>query len=432
MEVTSPVWPAHPALHPGEDYVSAWGYRLLQGKRARDAVNVFARNVVQHMGSANPYDSLAEGRDAPGDRKRAFPNCPKRQWAGSWRFARVWRGRERCVPMAAFFRPGNFMISRFAVAIVAMSILLAACSHPATPPSSVATASPAAPVPAPTPAPTPPPYVLDDTEVRDVPSKILGRDYQLYVSLPANYASEPDRRYPVVFVTDAPYAFPLIRSIARRVGDHGKGLRDFILVGLSYAKGDTPVYSRNRDYTPTPKGPDGAVSDMPGRAPVYGEAEGYRRFIAEEVFPFVASHYRADMSEKIYAGHSYGGLFGVHVLLTDPDMFQHYILGSPSLQFGDRTMFERERAYAASHKDLKADVFMAIGGFETIDSASPDRRYHNTVDMVRNALAFEKALASRHYPGLRVRSVVIGDEDHLTVFPSIITRGLQAMLSPSR
>ena len=52
------------------------GYRLLQGKRARDTVNVFARNVAQHLGSANPYDSLAEGRDLPGGRKRAFPTIP--------------------------------------------------------------------------------------------------------------------------------------------------------------------------------------------------------------------------------------------------------------------------------------------------------------------------------------------------------------------
>ena len=312
-------------------------------------------------------------------------------------------------------------------AMTAALVLLAACSNGAAPPAS----NKAAPVAAPGPAVTAPSaYALDGTEVRELPSKILGRDYQLYVYLPDSYATEPARNYPVLFVTDAPYAFPLIRSIARRVGDHGDGLRDFILVGLSYARGDTPKFSRNRDYTPTAKGPSGAESDMPGRAPVYGEAENYRRFIAEEVFPYVAGHYRADMHEKIYAGHSYGGLLGVHMLLTEPGMFEHYILGSPSLQFDGKVMFERERAYAASHKDLPADVFIALGGYETVDPASPDRRYHNAVDMVRNAQAFERVLKSRHYPGLHIQSMVIGDEDHLTVFPTLITRGLQAMLAP--
>lgn len=318
-------------------------------------------------------------------------------------------------------------------AMTAALVLLAACSNGAAPSASNKAAPvAAATVPAPAVvAPPPPAYALEGTEVCDLPSKMLGRDYQLYVYLPDSYAKEPTRNYPVLFVTDAPYAFPLIRSIARRVGDHGDGLRDFILVGLSYAKGDTPKFSRNRDYTPTAKGPSDAESDMPGRAPLYGEAENYRRFIAGEVFPYVASHYRADMHEKIYAGHSYGGLFGVHMLLTEPGMFEHYILGSPSLQFDGKVMFERERAYAASHKDLSADVFMALGGYETVDPASPDRRYHNAVDMVRNAQAFERVLKSRHYPGLHIQSMVIGDEDHLTVFPTLITRGLRAMLAPA-
>jgi len=316
-------------------------------------------------------------------------------------------------------------------ALTAAVVLLAACSHDAAPPASTKTApATAASAPAVATKPAPPPaYALEGTEVRDLPSKILGRDYQLYVYLPDGYADEPSRDYPVLFVTDAPYAFPLIRSIARRVGDHGHGLRDFILVGLSYAKGDTPKYSRNRDYTPTAKGPSGSDSDMQGRAPVYGEAENYRRFLAEEAIPFVESHYRVDTRQKIYAGHSYGGLLGVHILLTEPKMFDQYILGSPSLQFDSKVMFERERAYAASHKDLPADVFMALGGFETVDAASPDKRYHNAVDMVRNAQAFERVLKSRHYPGLHIQSVVIGDEDHLTVFPTLITRGLQAMLA---
>ena len=297
-------------------------------------------------------------------------------------------------------------------ALMAVFVLLVACSNGAVPPMSNKSASMAA-------LTTPASVATASTQP---PS------YALY--LPDGYAANPARTYPVLFVTDAPYAFPLIRSIARRVGDHGDGLRDFVLIGLSYAKGDTPKYSRNRDYTPTPKGPSDAESDMPGHAPLYGEAEGYRRFIAEEVFPFVASHYRVDMHEKIYAGHSYGGLLGVHMLLTDPGMFEHYILGSPSLQFDSRVMFERERAYAASHKDLPADVFMAVGAFESGDAAPPGKRHPSSVDMVRNVQMFERVLKSRHYPGLHIQSVVIGGEDHLTVFPALITHGLQAMLAP--
>lgn len=277
----------------------------------------------------------------------------------------------------------------------------------------------------------PPAYVLEDTEVRELKGKELHRDYQLFISLPRNYA-ETARRYPVLFVTDADYAFPLIRSIAPRVANGGSDLEDFILVGLSYAQGDTPEYSRRRDYTPTANGDQDAVSDMPGRLPVYGEAEAYRRFIRDEVFPLVAQHYRADMSRKIYAGHSYGGLFGLHVLFTEPGMFEKYIIGSPSLWFDQRVAFASERKYATAHSDLQAKVFLAVASFETLNFSSTNPRYNKTVDMVRDLQALEHLLVSREYPNLEIQTTIILDEDHLTVFPAMITRGLKWALPPQK
>jgi uncharacterized protein len=277
----------------------------------------------------------------------------------------------------------------------------------------------------------PQPYVLEGTEVRDIRAKALHRDYQLFISLPRGYA-ESTRRYPVLFVTDANYAFPLIRSIARRIRNGGEDMEDFILVGLSYGKGETPEYSRRRDYTPTANGDKEAVSDMLGPPPVYGEAEGYRKFIAEEVFPMVAQHYRADMKRAIYAGHSYGGLFGLHVLFTDPSMFEKYIIGSPSLWFDRRVAFATERSYAKAHSDQPAKVLKAVAAYETLNFSSDNPRYNKTVDMVRDLQAMEHVLESRRYKSLDVQTLIIPDEDHLTVFPAVITRGLKWALPPER
>lgn len=268
------------------------------------------------------------------------------------------------------------------------------------------------------------PYVLENTEVRDIHAQALNRDYQIFVSLPKSYASEPGRRYPVLFVTDANYAFPLIRAIAARVGNHGKALDEFILIGLSYARGDTPQYSRKRDYTPTANG-DHDATDMPGRPFVFGQADGYQAFIKTEVFPFVARTYRADMTRKIYAGHSYGGLLGINILLSDPQMFDSYIIGSPSLYYDHFHMAVRERAYAAGHKDMPAHVYMAAGGFETI---KPGRRYNTGTDTVAEINDLTGTLKSRGYPNLHIDTETIQDEDHLTVFPALITRGLVRFL----
>ena len=271
----------------------------------------------------------------------------------------------------------------------------------------------------------PQPYTLPNTEVRDIHAAHLNRDYQLFVSLPDSYRNG-NQSYPVVFVTDAPYAFPVTRAIEARITGHSKDLPEFILVGLSYAKGDTAEFSRRRDYTPSPKGVEDATSDMPGRKPAFGEAEGYRRFVADEVFPFIASHYRADMQHKIFAGHSYGSLFGAYVLLTEPGMFDGYVLGSPSLWYDDHLLFARERDYAAKHKDLPAKVYIGAGAFEGVAPKSNphDQRYSSEGEMVADAKAFAQLLASHHYAHLHLQNEVIAGENHLPVAPALITRGL--------
>ena len=308
--------------------------------------------------------------------------------------------------------------------VLVLLLLLGACSRVPAPAPVQAQGAPA-----PKPA-APSPYTIADTEVHDVVSKALGREYEIYVALPESYATDTTRTYPVVFVTDAPYAFPLVRAISRRVGDHGDGLEDFILVGLGYAKGDTPADSRRRDYTPTDSAPPSLRRATSGPLPVHGGAEAYRRFIADEVFPLVARTYRADMARKVFAGHSYGALLGAHVLFIEPAMFEHYILGSPSLWFDRGVMFERERAYAEAHDELRADVYLGIGAFETSRAASGDPRFDDEGDMVGDMRRFERVLAGRRYPGLRVAGEVIEGEDHLSVAPIIITRGLRRMLPP--
>lgn len=275
------------------------------------------------------------------------------------------------------------------------------------------------------------PYVMANTEVVDVRATGLKRDYQLFVSLPPSY-EKSNRRYPVVFVTDADYAFPLIRSMARRLGTGEHGVEEFILVGLSYAKGDTPQFSRRRDYTPTDTVEQGLTTDMPGRVSKFGENEGYRRFIKDEVFPVIAQRYRADMDRKVFAGHSYGSLLGLHIALTEPSMFGHYILGSPSLWYGKRVMFEREKAYASINNDLKARLYFAVGGFETLKPGSGDTRYNTSDDMVADLLEFDAVLKSRKYASLKLNTSVIGDEDHLSVAPVIITRGLKWALPSAK
>jgi hypothetical protein len=103
--------------------------------------------------------------------------------------------------------------------------------------------------------PLPLPLALEGTEVRRIRSRVLERDYELYVGLPPSYATSPTRTYPVVFVTDAPYAFPLVRSIARRISDHGRLLQEFILVGIFCRPACTWRWAPSRPCSPAPATP---------------------------------------------------------------------------------------------------------------------------------------------------------------------------------
>lgn len=300
---------------------------------------------------------------------------------------------------------------------VAASLILSSCSDAANG-QAAASANPSAPVQRGEGLP----YEISDTEVWDVPDPVSGRTYQVFVALPPSYGEQPKRRYPVLYVTDADYAFPVIKQIGRRLNVERPNVEEFILVGLSYAKGEGGMQSRRRDYTPTPNGPSTAPTDA-----VHGKAAAYAAYVRDQVLPFVAKRYRTDERRRLLLGHSYGALLGAEILFSEPRMFEGYILGSPSFWYDRHHMAAREKTYAAKHKDLPARVYMYIGEYEEMRPGDP--RYAKDVNMVTDTRAMDRALRSRNYPSLRMEAEVLNDEDHFTVAPRGFTRGLKYLLA---
>lgn len=265
------------------------------------------------------------------------------------------------------------------------------------------------------------PYEVVGSEVWDVPDPISGRTYQVFVALPPSYIDNPTRRYPVLYVTDADYAFPLIRQIARRLNGHGSRIDEFILVGLSYAIGDEGMPSRRRDYTPTAAGAAGAPSGGS-----HGMGAAYTLYLRDQVLPFIANRYRTNEGSRYFLGHSYGGLLGTQILFTQPDLFSGYILGSPSYWYDSHYMDHMESAFAAANQDLPARVYMYVGQYEDMKPGDP--RYATRYNMVADARRMAQALRSRNYPSLHLNLDVHEDEDHLSVAPGGFTRGLKYLL----
>ena len=238
----------------------------------------------------------------------------------------------------------------------------------------------------------------------------------------------------VLFVTDGNGLFGLAVDTIRMMQIPAL-LPSMLVVGVGYpgkaAIGDT-VGIRGRDLTPTP------ASWMPQS----GGAGAFLTFLRTELFPWVAAREPAAMATTLYFGHSLGGLFGTHVLLSQPDAFDGYVISSPSLWWEHHAPLVWEAARAAEHEDLAARAYFGIGALETdagrrLEATNlPEGHMFKPVatrlDMVADLLRFTEALRRRRYPSLEVLGVdVFADEFHATVPGTVLSHGLRRLLGPA-
>jgi hypothetical protein len=60
-------------------------------------------------------------------------------------------------------------------------------------------------------------------------------------------------------------------------------------------------------------------------------------------------------------GHSFGGLFAIHTLVTRPDVFDAYIAISPSLQWNEQGLVDQAETFFAEADKLEASLYMTVG-----------------------------------------------------------------------
>ncbi|MBO6504362.1 MAG: alpha/beta hydrolase [Kordiimonadaceae bacterium] len=252
------------------------------------------------------------------------------------------------------------------------------------------------------------PFTIPDTEVFEYTSPSLDRTYPIYVYLPPSYNKDAERRFPVVFVNDGPYAFPVAAG-ALSVPMNAGYLQEFVVVGIGFSKGDNKMLSRIRDYTPSV---DENWKDLNP-----GEAAQYTNFLANELIPLIEENYRVVSDRRTLVGHSAGGLYGSYVLLSQPELFDNYVILSPALFFDNRFIFGQEKKFAEKHKDLNARVYFAVG------TAEQPPVMHT--DWVKDQEAFVRSLLSRNYPSLTIFDEMIEGGLHETTYPQGFVRGMQ-------
>ncbi len=264
-----------------------------------------------------------------------------------------------------------------------------------------------------------PPVTIANTETRPLFSKVLNQEMLLYVKIPASYNKNTDRVYPCLYCTDANLAFPMVANIASLFELPVITEPQFFVVGIAYKIRDMGDWGawRTRDLTPTnvpatDKYYSDVFSKITGRQveAKTGGAAKFLEFLVGEVFPFIETNYRVSPTGRALTGHSFGGLFSLYVMLTRPELFSLYSAGSPSIYYDKGLLFNLEKEYAATHKDLNAKLFMSYGGAE--DSTG-----------IANMKKMESLLKSRNYPGFKVETQVFPGETHQTC---VVTASMSA------
>jgi hypothetical protein len=138
--------------------------------------------------------------------------------------------------------------------------------------------------------------------------------------------------------------------------------------------------------------------------------------------PFIDENYPTMPEDRGYWGDSLGGLFGLYVLFNAPDTFDRYIIGSPSIWWGDRAIMKDAEAFVASHESLNAKVFMAVGALEEVGGAGAAE-----AAMVTNLFRLEDLLRKAKLSGLELTTRLFPNETHTSVIGMNYSRGIQTV-----
>ncbi|QCX38182.1 alpha/beta hydrolase [Aureibaculum algae] len=178
-------------------------------------------------------------------------------------------------------------------------------------------------------------------------SKILNENRIVNIYLPNGYSKDSLQTYPVIYLLDGSIDEDFI---------HISGLVQFgsfswinmipesIVVGIANV-------DRKRDYTfPTLNKKD--QKDFP----TTGKSETFIKFIKTELQPLIDNQYNTNAT-KTLIGQSLGGLLATEILFKNPDLFDNYIIVSPSLWWNDESLL----TYKPTLYTSKKSIYIAVG-----------------------------------------------------------------------
>ncbi|HSD36272.1 MAG TPA: alpha/beta hydrolase-fold protein [Rhodocyclaceae bacterium] len=292
-----------------------------------------------------------------------------------------------------------------------LAMLSAAIAQAATPDFSTQAALPADWQPAP----------LSRSLSFDIDSKYTGQRYRIMIGL--SHKAAPATGYPTLWMLDGLASFPITEFVRPRpasptdsaqylekLGDEPAGL----VVAIGYTNGQIiDVNGRALDYTP--ELPPGTKTGD-GLSPRFGGAANFLKFLTLELRPLIARHFAIDPQRNTLFGFSYGGLFAMHTLSTEPQHFQRYWAASPSLWFGESyTLTQLPKRLATLRLAQATKVMITVGMDEQYPEKFADAATQKRLQaraMVDNVRAFGSQLNDAKVPNLSLTFQAVPGHDH--------------------
>jgi predicted alpha/beta superfamily hydrolase len=273
-----------------------------------------------------------------------------------------------------------------------------------------------------------PEVALPNTVVGFVTSKKNNVSYKLFISLPEGYNSRGHHsyreNYPVLYLLDPDVEFGLVENIAGTMINYD-AMEPFIIVGIGYQNQDLSIMdskkfwdqwtkNRARDYIPVhvsagKKDFESRDHEYKGLSDCTGGSRKFKDFIEKELIPYINDSYRTS-NERALFGHSQGELFVTWMMLNYPQIFEKYIILSPSVWIEKSQMMTQFRRLNHSEK-VKA--YFAVGSLEQDTRGS----MVSDLELFYTALPNSKLFESKFQ--------IIEGENHVSMVPEGLIKGLK-------
>jgi uncharacterized protein len=244
------------------------------------------------------------------------------------------------------------------------------------------------------------PFVLGT--IHEMQSKVLDEKRVINIYLPPGYNENDTVNYPVIYLLDgsADEDFIHIAGLVQFLNfPWVNKLPNSILVGIANV-------DRRRDLTfPT------TIEKDKKDFPTTGGSEKFIDFIASELQPFIEKKFRTTPSKTII-GQSLGGLLATEILFKKPQLFNKYIIVSPSLWWDNESLLKVPPKFLNPRFDNMISVFIAFGKEGKI--------------METDAKSLVEIL-KLNPKKIKITSEYFTDENHASIMHNAVYKGLEAI-----